>query len=579
MRRDGGACRERRAADGRQARGCRSVVGAARAHRGGDAEACRLRPGAGRRHAGGALRQDRVDVDARQARRGGGRCDEARRDLPHLLHDQADRQRRGHADGRGRQAADQRPRIEVPARDRQDEGRHREGRRRPAGPAAQRSRAAHDGAGSAASHVGLDLRHARRGPGQPVLCRGQDRRSRHEQRGVRRQALDPGAEILAGRALGIRRVDRRARPAGRGRRRQEARRGAGRTRLQAAGHGRYRLPGAGRQAVAGGAARTATQRPADDAALRRERRRPVRIRRRRAHLDDGRLPALRHHAGQWRIARRQARARQADAGLHDGGPHRQPARPAAGPGLWSRLRGAHHGGRSGLAGFGRRIWLGRQCRHAVLGRPQGTARRHLHGAGERSRPDRAAQPIQDDGPVRHYRLKRGERHEPSGSQSRESRPAVGGRRDARGAACRDAGARYESGGGGLLGTTEDYLRFTLALANGGAWQGKRIIGRKTLEFMTADHVGNRPGRPDGFGFGLGVEVHTKVGESAFMGSVGEYGWSGAAGMEFWIDPKEELVGLYRADRLKRDSLQFSRGGHVISARGWRVGMVRPATFD
>jgi CubicO group peptidase (beta-lactamase class C family) len=117
----------------------------------------------------------------------------------------------------------------------------------------------------------------------------------------------------------------------------------------------------------------------------------------------------------------------------------------------------------------------------------------------------------------------------------------------------DDGARYESGGGGLLGTTEDYLRFTLALANGGVWQGKRIIGAKTLEFMTADHVGNRPGRPDGFGFGLGVEVRTKIGEAALMGSVGEYGWSGAAGTEFWIDPKEQLVGLYMVQANAEDT--------------------------
>ena len=165
--------------------------------------------------------------------------------------------------------------------------------------------------------------------------------------------------------------------------------------LQAARHGRHRLPGAGRQAFTGGAARAAAQRPADDAALRRERRREVRIGRRRAHLDHGRLSALHHHAGQWRRAFRQAPARQADAGLHDGGPYRQPSRPAAGTGLRSRLRGAHHDGRGGAAGLGRRVRLGRQCRHAVLGRSQGAAVRHLHGAGERSRPHRAAQPVQD----------------------------------------------------------------------------------------------------------------------------------------------------------------------------------------
>ena len=160
----------------------------------------------------------------------------------------------------------------------------------------------HDRAGSAAPHLGPHLRHARHRAGQPVLRRGQDRRSRHEQRGIRRQALDPAAEVLARRALGIRRVDRRAGPPGRSGRRQEAGRGARHAHLQAAGHGRHRLPGAGRQALTRGAARAAAQRPADDAALRRERRREVRIGRRRADLDHGRLSALHHDAGQWRRA-------------------------------------------------------------------------------------------------------------------------------------------------------------------------------------------------------------------------------------------------------------------------------------
>jgi CubicO group peptidase (beta-lactamase class C family) len=117
----------------------------------------------------------------------------------------------------------------------------------------------------------------------------------------------------------------------------------------------------------------------------------------------------------------------------------------------------------------------------------------------------------------------------------------------------DDGAKYESGGGGLLSTTEDYLRFTSALANNGVFQDKRIIGRKTLEFMTADHVGNRPGRPDGFGFGLGFEVHTRLGESALEGSVGEYGWSGAAGTTFWVDPKEQLVAIYMVQASEGDT--------------------------
>src|SRR6476646_6285693 len=66
----------------------------------------------------------------------------------------------------------------------------------------------------------------------------------------------------------------------------------------------------------------------------------------------------------------------------------------------------------------------------------------------------------------------------------------------------DDGAPYESGGGGMMSTIEDYLRFTMALANGGTFGGKRILGKQTVAFMTADHVGNRPGRPPGLGFGL-----------------------------------------------------------------------------
>ncbi|CAN5887701.1 serine hydrolase domain-containing protein [soil metagenome] len=106
------------------------------------------------------------------------------------------------------------------------------------------------------------------------------------------------------------------------------------------------------------------------------------------------------------------------------------------------------------------------------------------------------------------------------------------------------GAKYESGGGGLTSTMEDYLRFMAMLANKGELAGKRLLGRQTIDFMTADHTGNRPGRPTGLGFGLGFEVRTKAGEAALPGSVGEYGWAGNAGTLFWIDPKEQLIALY-----------------------------------
>jgi len=107
------------------------------------------------------------------------------------------------------------------------------------------------------------------------------------------------------------------------------------------------------------------------------------------------------------------------------------------------------------------------------------------------------------------------------------------------------GARYESGGGGLTSTIDDYLRFAVALAAGGALpDGRRLLGKQTLAFMTADHTGARPGRPPGLGFGLGFEVRTMIGEAALPGSVGEYGWAGNAGTLFWIDPRQQLVAIY-----------------------------------
>ncbi|MGE3648783.1 MAG: serine hydrolase domain-containing protein [Reyranellaceae bacterium] len=105
-------------------------------------------------------------------------------------------------------------------------------------------------------------------------------------------------------------------------------------------------------------------------------------------------------------------------------------------------------------------------------------------------------------------------------------------------------AAFESGGGGLISSTDDYLRFMLMLAHGGTLHGKRLLSPQTLAFMTADHVGAAPGRPPGMGFGLGFEVRKSVGMAALPGSEGEYGWAGNAGTLFWIDPKRKLMALY-----------------------------------
>ena len=90
-----------------------------------------------------------------------------------------------------------------------------------------------------------------------------------------------------------------------------------------------------------------------------------------------------------------------------------------------------------------------------------------------------------------------------------------------------------------------YLRFALALLNGGAWDGVRLLGRKTVALMTADQL--PAGHPAvaaagrGFGFGLGVSVIRTLGEGKQLGSVGEYGWGGAAGTQVWIDPSEQTI--------------------------------------
>ena len=104
--------------------------------------------------------------------------------------------------------------------------------------------------------------------------------------------------------------------------------------------------------------------------------------------------------------------------------------------------------------------------------------------------------------------------------------------------------RLESGGGGLVSTATDYLRFSQMLLNGGEFNGVRLLGRKTVDFMTADHLGAIPGQQPGMGWGLGFQVRRDAGIAGLPGSVGEYGWAGNTGTIFWVDPKEQLVAIY-----------------------------------
>lgn len=106
---------------------------------------------------------------------------------------------------------------------------------------------------------------------------------------------------------------------------------------------------------------------------------------------------------------------------------------------------------------------------------------------------------------------------------------------------------YFSGAGGLMSTAEDYLQFAQMLVNGGVLNGKRLLGPRTIEFMSApSHSGAlfaaNPGR-GGMGFGLSVEVVQDNVRALRLTSNGSFGWDGAYGTHFWVDPKEQLVGI------------------------------------
>jgi CubicO group peptidase (beta-lactamase class C family) len=108
-------------------------------------------------------------------------------------------------------------------------------------------------------------------------------------------------------------------------------------------------------------------------------------------------------------------------------------------------------------------------------------------------------------------------------------------------------ALFESGGGGLVATTMDYARFLAMLLGNGRLGDTRLLGRKTVELMTSDHLGSITAQsdllPPGHGFGLGFAVRTSPGLAPFPGSVGNYWWGGAAGTTFWVDPAERLFAV------------------------------------
>ena len=104
---------------------------------------------------------------------------------------------------------------------------------------------------------------------------------------------------------------------------------------------------------------------------------------------------------------------------------------------------------------------------------------------------------------------------------------------------------YLSGGGGLESSAEDYLQFAQMLANRGELNGKRLLGPNTVELMSSVFVPDTlPGRAKGRGFGLSVQVITDRVAANTPISNGSFGWDGAFGTHFWVDPKEKIVGLF-----------------------------------
>ena len=113
------------------------------------------------------------------------------------------------------------------------------------------------------------------------------------------------------------------------------------------------------------------------------------------------------------------------------------------------------------------------------------------------------------------------------------------------------GMSYFKGGAGLIGTAADYLRFAQMMVNGGELDGKRYLSKKTVQFMLSQHTLGMGGSTigttgPGYGFGLGFGVRLDDGMGWVPGSKGDAMWAGLWGTSFWIDPKENLVGILMA---------------------------------
>jgi CubicO group peptidase (beta-lactamase class C family) len=127
----------------------------------------------------------------------------------------------------------------------------------------------------------------------------------------------------------------------------------------------------------------------------------------------------------------------------------------------------------------------------------------------------------------------------------------------------------QSGGGGLVGTLDDYARFCQMLLGGGELDGRRVLARPTVELMRTNHLpgdgelrefalpgGYGESGFDGIGFGLTMAVGLGMAETEQIGSAGEFYWGGAASTIFWIDPVEDLYVVFMTQLLPSGTFDF-----------------------
>jgi CubicO group peptidase (beta-lactamase class C family) len=158
-------------------------------------------------------------------------------------------------------------------------------------------------------------------------------------------------------------------------------------------------------------------------------------------------------------------------------------------------------------------------------------------------------------------------------------PATGraARNDALGSAIRHR-PPAPSGGGGLASTMADYHRFTQMLLRGGELEGVRLLGPRTVRFMTSNHLPGGAdleqfGRPlfsettfDGVGFGLGFSVVLDPVAARYPSSRGEFAWGGAASTSFWVDPAEQMTVLFMTQLLPSSTYPIRSQLHQLAAQ-------------